>query len=403
MERPPLKARRLSNHRFLWALGLAAVAVLIVTAVGLALRSPRGHWNAVEEARAHLGNNRPDLALKAVSHIRDDAPGAAEAMAIAGEALIHYQRFPAARGALERAIALDRNQAKAARMLAAVYLASGDGPRGVAMLQHVANLEPEDYRPWLTMGRAHLDLGEFGQAADAFEEAVQRDPPEPDRRTATIGRIRALLLAHQPEVLDDPIAEALERYPNNGELLALAARQARDLGRTEEALDFAERALAIQPSNADALLVRAMIRNERGNLEGALADLDRAAFNKPHDPGLLQLKAQIEARLGLDEQSARTLERRKEVAERLELMDELTEEITHNPDDPEPRWRLGRAALEAGMLTLASQAFQAALGIDPEFEPAREDLERVRRIEAVRDRSSGSGVESSALGLRSRH
>ena len=47
-----------------------------------ALRPATGHWEAVARGQQHLDAGRPDLALKAVMHIRDDGPGAGEAMTI---------------------------------------------------------------------------------------------------------------------------------------------------------------------------------------------------------------------------------------------------------------------------------------------------------------------------------
>ena len=42
------------------------------------------HWVAVARGQAYLRQNRPDLALQAVFDIRDEGPGAGEAMTIAG-------------------------------------------------------------------------------------------------------------------------------------------------------------------------------------------------------------------------------------------------------------------------------------------------------------------------------
>jgi cytochrome c-type biogenesis protein CcmH/NrfG len=55
-------------------------------------------------------------------------------------------------------------------------------------------------------------------------------------------------------------------------------------------------------------------------------------------------------------------------------MARISREITARPNDPEPRWRLGQVAVQAGMYTLASQSFMAALDIDPGYRPAREAL-----------------------------
>ena len=52
--------------------------------------------------------------------------------------------------------------------------------------------------------------------------------------------------------------------------------------------------------------------------------------------------------------------------------------IDQHPGDPEPRYRMGHAAMEGEMNVLAYQSFQAALDIDPRYEPARIALRKLR-------------------------
>jgi hypothetical protein len=62
-------------------------------------------------------------------------------------------------------------------------------------------------------------------------------------------------------------------------------------------------------------------------------------------------------------------------------MDRLTKAIHQRPGDPEPRYRMGRAALDGKMYVLAYQSFQAALDLDSNFKPASEALEQLRHVE----------------------
>ena len=59
-------------------------------------------------------------------------------------------------------------------------------------------------------------------------------------------------------------------------------------------------------------------------------------------------------------------------------MDRLTKVIDQHPEDPEPRWRMGQAAMDGEMYVLAYQCFQAALDLDPTYQPARCALETLR-------------------------
>jgi tetratricopeptide (TPR) repeat protein len=362
-----------------WVVALVALlGVLALIGWAWSRRRPRDHWAEVAKARAFLERGRPDLAFQAVSGIRDEAPGAAEALALAARVLLMYGDTLTARRALERSLKLNPDQADAAKALAAIYLATGDGPRGVTLLERAARLDPRDFRPWYAMAKVQHDMGELSKAADAYGQALRRSPPAAEAREARLGRIRALLEANRAEEAAADLKKARQLAPDDPRVLGLAARQARALGRTTEALELADRALAGDPDDLDALVTRASLRYLSGRPEPALADLERAIRINPNHLGALQLLVQVQSRLGLAEQAAATRQRFGRASQRVEAMDRLTREINQRPDDPEPRWRMGQAAVEGGMDALAYQCFRAALDLDPNYKPAREALAALR-------------------------
>ncbi len=286
-----------------------------------------------------------------------------------------------ARRVLEGSLKMKPDQSDAAKMLAAIYLASGDGERGLDLLRQAARLEPSDYRPWYAMGKVHHDLGQLAEAAEAYAQARMRSPPPAEARDSQIGRIRALLDAKKADDAALDLADARKQAPNDPEVLALAARQARDLGRLEEATALANRALAVDPKNFDALLVRARIRHLARAPNDALEDLKKAVQVKPNDVAALQLLLQVQTGLRMFKEGAKTQARVNRARERLALMDQLTKFIHQNPDDPEPRYRMGQTAMDGEMYVLAYQSFQAALDLDGNYKPARDALERLRHVE----------------------
>src|SRR5262249_34126550 len=114
---------------------------------------------------------------------------------------------------------------------------------------------------------------------------------------------------------------------------------------------------------------------------------ERAVALSPNDVAMLQLLRIIQVRLGLTERAVATLASLNRARERVESMNELMEEIAVRPDDPDLAFRLGQLAQESGMTQLASSCFEAALALDPRFQPARENLVAIRRAhpELVRD------------------
>jgi predicted Zn-dependent protease len=322
-------------------LALAGILALMIWILSV---RPTGHWEEVARARSYLDRGQPDLAFKAVSGIRDEGPGSAEALTLAARALLMQGSISTARMALERSLKIQPKQPEAAKMLAAIYLASGDGERGLWLLQQAARFDPADFRPWYAMGKVHHDLGRLDESAEAYAQALKRSPPASEARESRLGRIRALLEANRAREASEDLAEAREQAPVDSDVLALAARQARDLGQMDEATTLADRTLASDPKNFDALLVRARIRVLSRSPQGALADLERAVQINPNQVAALQLLAQVQTSLGMTAEAAQTQTQAHRARERIALMDRLTKAIHQRPGDPEPRYRMGRAA-----------------------------------------------------------
>ncbi len=331
----------------------------------------QGHWGAVERGRQFLAKNRPDLALSAVMEVRDEKPGAGEAMAIAGAAFAQLGEVRTARSALERALKLQPKQADAARLAASLSLGTGDAVRGLNYLKLVTELEPQDAGVWELMGRVRHDLGEFGLSADAFAASLERKPDQPE---IVVALINELLQAGRADEATRWLEPALKSNPNDAKLMGLAARQARDLGEADRGLSLAESTLAIDPNNFDALIVRAKTSVQAGNAQAAVKDLERAITQQPNDLRALQLLGQAESLAGLDDRSRATMSKHQAAQQRGLKMTDLMKQITNTPDDATLRVALGRLANEAGQVELAHQCYQAALQIDPQQKEAREAM-----------------------------
>ena len=351
------------------------------------------NWDRVARARSYLDRGQPDLAIRAVSEIRDDGPGAAEGLTLAARAFVMRGNLSTARRALEQSLKMKPEQPEAAKILAAIYLAASEGRRGIALLKDAARLDPGDYHPWSAMGKVyHEYLNQLDAAIEAYTQALRRSPPAAEAREARLGRLRALLDAKQADLAAPDLDELRRQTPDDPQVLALAARQASDLVRLDEAMDLANRVLSRDPDNVEALLVRARLQVHARRPKLAIADLEAAVRVKPNDIGALQLLAQAQQTLGLTQEAAATRQRADRSRNRETVIVQLTKAIEARPDDPELRWRLGQAAMEGDMYVLAYQSFQAALDLDPRYQPARTALERLRTQKGV-DSASGAGLQ----------
>src|SRR5579864_5604549 len=104
---PKPRTSTVGRRQLVFAMAIAIIGpglALLVIVATVFLNRAQGHWPAVNRGRAFLQQGRPDLAFQAVQEIRDEAPGAGEAMTVAGLALVQLKELKTARMALERAI-----------------------------------------------------------------------------------------------------------------------------------------------------------------------------------------------------------------------------------------------------------------------------------------------------------
>jgi cytochrome c-type biogenesis protein CcmH/NrfG len=370
---------RLRRARRFLIVGLAAATAGIALADRFlgdrvpwrALYRHRQDVQALARGHADLDQGRFRRAIQAVSGIREGSASEAEALTIRGLAEANLEDVGPARRDLERAWRIQPNAA-AAKVLAAIYLSAYETERGFQMLMNASRLDPEDFRPWYAMGElVHLRLRRYGPAMDAFREALKRRPGHVESR---IGLIEALVRSHRPADAEPILTGVREERPDDPRVAALAAEIALELGRDEDAARFLERSLAIDPDRREALILEARLRLRQGRPREALAAAERACALEPNDPAALGLLASIQATLGLKEQAIRTQHRRHQAEHWNQEIERLLQTILKSPEDPEPRWRLGRIAAEAGRKTLAIQSYQAALALAPDCQPARQGL-----------------------------
>lgn len=311
------------------------------------------------------------------SKINPRDPDAPEIYLFTARAMLDLGAVAKARMALERSLDLKLEQPEALGLLSALYLASGDSSRGLALLKLMTDLEPASYRPWLAMGKVYQDMGELSDAANAYTEALKRTLPDDDAKLARIGQLRSMIDDNRAsEAL--PIAlKSLETQSGDPDFLGLAALCSYAEGAHAEALKYAETALSLNPDSADAMLVKARVLFLEDNASDAETLLLAANRAHPNQLPILQLLMQTQARQGKTEQANATKAEFQELSERTRNIDKLTKEIDRKPDDPVPRYELGKLAVEAHMNKLAEQCFKAAIDLDPNYQAAIDALEQL--------------------------
>jgi predicted Zn-dependent protease len=331
---------------------------------------------AIVRAQAFLRSGRPDLAFASVHEFKDDEPEAAAAMTVAATALIRMKEFRLARLALERAFRLSPDSWNIAMMLAQLNLDLGNGQRGVEVLEQAVRAWRHDARLWMTLAKACRDLGDFARAIEAYQEVLQQQPSD---RTALVEFLETLVFSGQSDLSGSRMSDALRLFPDDPEVLGLAARCAFNANRLGDAIALADRALKSDPRNCHALVARARAHAAGARWKDALVDAERVVTLSHDDPEVLQLLGVIESHLGMNERAAATLARRVQVEKRASEMTELTEKIKDDPDNPQHPWKMGVLALESGQVVVARRCFEAALALAPDHEAAEQSLTALRR------------------------
>ena len=156
----------------------------------------------------------------------------------------------------------------------------------------------EAQEAWVNKGAAHAELEEYDQAIGAYEEALRIDDASEHAATA-----------------ETNLAYALWEF-----------------GRTEQALEHAERAVETDPRFAEAWYNRGFLLVERGLAEDAVTCFDNAIRLGYRSAGVLEEKARALEEAGEHEQAEEVADRADEI--RREAEEQMVEEQTGQAPGP---------------------------------------------------------------------
>jgi Flp pilus assembly protein TadD len=315
--------------------------------------------------------------------------GACLLIAEAAGALFRRARAPAARAAVAATcVVLVLAAAGRTVAVAATWRDSESlGRRGVA-------LEPRSVTMRLELIHALDASGRMAEALEVAREA-QRLAPDDHRAAAAVAGLEARLAAASGGDAVAIYQTALATDPQRAHLwvgLSVALLRA---GRSQEAIEAAERAIALDQFNRAAHVNLGTARGALGDYAGQEREARRLlSFDPQSAAGYMNLGA---ARLGQDD-----LEGAREALSRAEALDpsmarvplylswiasrrgeqdeavRLARRATDlDPADDEAWNRLGVALAASGDVEAARPAWEKALGLRPENEQARRNLERL--------------------------
>ncbi|MBP3954574.1 tetratricopeptide repeat protein [Gemmata sp. G18] len=265
-------------------------------------------------------------------------------------------------------------------------------------LDDLLQRRPEHFDALVRRGRTAKSMGWFQDAVAYYEKALAVRPDVDSVRLA-LAEIQVVLGHFDPA--RKHFEQLRERQPRNPSVLFGLARCAAGAGANEQALTLFNQLLAANPDDWMVLTERGWLAVQLDRPRDGEVDLRRAdSLAPPHVPpthlvNCLRLLGKADEARKYQEKVDRIQTDNKRAAELGGLIREKT------PDDPEPRYELGRILLRQGKARDAVHWFETALAKAPAHRKTHEALaefyQSVRAVErAEHHRRVLQGLSASA-------
>lgn len=359
------------------------------------------------EQAAAAGNNKLAQekyrdALRAMGlyvQLRPDDLDAREEMGLLMAELLYDRRmFEQAFGLLQAVVREDPGRSKARRKLTQLLLLMRP-PRYSDAREHIENHllreNPKDAELLEWLGACQAGLGDEKRAEATFAKAVEADP----KRLTPYVQLAVLLRRslRRDKDADQWIEKMVEANGESAQAQVMAGEYLRDIGRADEAMGHAMKALELEADNVGALTLAAQLAAARGaalseqeqheeaagQFEIARQYVQKGIDRHPEQLTFYLILVDVETRLGKPDEALRLLEdARKKVG-----------------DHPQLLWSLGNLLIARGKIDEANKVI-AKMRDDPQARPFAAFLDAEIKMLAGRWKEAVDGFEQARAGLR---
>jgi tetratricopeptide (TPR) repeat protein len=233
-------------------------------------------------------------------------------------------------------------------------------------------LAPEDPNAWETRADVLERLERLDAAREAYGRWVELDPTA---RKARLGLVRLLLEVRRPPSEITPHLEMLMgNTTNDPEVLRFQAAALQAQGRTAEAVDVLDRAVASPAPGAVVLAQRAKLDLDRGKASDALPFAQKAVAADSSDVEARFTLFRCIQQVGTPAEAAAAEASWKKVRDDLARVRELGRKISSNPTDAALRSEMGELFLRNGRELDGLRWLESALSVHPDFARAHRVL-----------------------------
>lgn len=186
------------------------------------------------------------------------------------------------------------------------YLAAGDLGKASVEFRNALRIQPMDPEALYELGYISEQRAGVRDAIRFYQAAIETAPGDV-RPRARFGRI--LVLGAEPQRALDVVQPALERHPDDPDLLAVRAAARNALKDNAAARADAEHAVQVAPTNEHAVDVLAALDTQAGDLPGAIRLVSGAVAKAPDSVVLHELLAALYARAAQPDKAEEQLRR----------------------------------------------------------------------------------------------
>jgi tetratricopeptide (TPR) repeat protein len=269
---------------------------------------------------------------------------------------------------------------------------AGDLEGALRKYEEALSLRPDYPMALYNISLIHRRLGHEQEAQDALDELVTRNP---NSFMAHLIAGKARLDNGNFAAAESELKSALRINPRSAEALVNLGHLYRTMKDTTQAMSVLRSALSINPKSYKAYNQIGALYYEKGDLINAEANFREAyRLNGTYVSALNNLATVLSSRNRIDEAERLLVRanfvdptdvsvllnlgsvklRKKHAKEALNLFDSA---VSLAPRMPQAHHYRGVALASLGQLNEARAAFREALRLDPGFEPARKQLERI--------------------------
>jgi predicted Zn-dependent protease len=220
--------------------------------------------------------------------------------------LLLMDRVDEALSELRRAHRLDPTNPSVGGLLSRLLMASGLTEEGVSLMERFIG-QSSSQSEFIALARGYSDLGRTERALELLDEVEDREGRTQDIITA---RASVLFAAGDSTEALGVYEEILEQNPDSVTALNFVAYTLAEWGtRLDDALDYAERAVALEPDDPRIRDTLGWVYFRLERYQDALRELELAVEAGASDPVIFEHLAEVHRRLGNADAAETALDR----------------------------------------------------------------------------------------------